>query len=429
MVEAGRSLRTCAAWVRRALVPAGLVSLSIGDPPAWAAGSEPPSLHAARQQGKGGTGIASAQDPSALFHNPAGLRGVGGVELLASGGLAFPDLRVAPRGTNGAKSSSAVVPFGMLAVAWRAHDWLSLGASWQPIAGGRPEFEYELPSEVRMVQKLDLAVIEFSPGASLNVPAGRWLPGELSFGVGYRLTSYALEQSASPAGGESLLRLDVGQWHARGFRAGIQYSPVPAVGLGLVYRSRLRLRAVQDAGLIGGQPVRDLVVRTVLPAKLGAGLRLGNESVSGAFDWEYSFGSQNRSFEIDALAGGQPLALLTPQQWTNTATLRLGVEFGLGPLHEWRLRLGYIRDGAMTSQRFPSLFSSPPTETHSLTFGVGYGGPRWSLNAAVTDRFGSVQIPVEAVAPDTECASCGGPGFFGQHVATVLFDASLRFEP
>ena len=54
------------------LLPAVLLLL-VGVGPAHAGGFDTPILYSARHMGMGGTAIGYVYDPSALFHNPAGL--------------------------------------------------------------------------------------------------------------------------------------------------------------------------------------------------------------------------------------------------------------------------------------------------------------------------------------------------------------------
>src|SRR3954469_20578882 len=50
--------------------------------PALAGGYDTPMLYSARHMGMGGTAIGYVNDPSAMFHNPAGLGGIRGLEVL-----------------------------------------------------------------------------------------------------------------------------------------------------------------------------------------------------------------------------------------------------------------------------------------------------------------------------------------------------------
>ena len=64
---------------------------------AGAAGFDTPILYTARHQAMGGTAIAYVADPSAGFHNPAGLQGVEGLGLLADFSLILGKVRATGR--------------------------------------------------------------------------------------------------------------------------------------------------------------------------------------------------------------------------------------------------------------------------------------------------------------------------------------------
>ena len=71
--------RTCTAVVGL-IVASGLFAAST----VQAAGYDTPMLYSARHMGMGGAAIGSVDDPSALFHNPAGLARVRGGAVMAA---------------------------------------------------------------------------------------------------------------------------------------------------------------------------------------------------------------------------------------------------------------------------------------------------------------------------------------------------------
>ena len=71
------SLVTSALRAATALATASSVALTASS--AHAAGFDTPLMYTARHQAMGGTAIGYVDDPSAAYHNPAGLQGVHGV--------------------------------------------------------------------------------------------------------------------------------------------------------------------------------------------------------------------------------------------------------------------------------------------------------------------------------------------------------------
>src|SRR5437868_4472495 len=89
-----RHLRGLATKLLPASSAALAVALSAGQ--ALAAGFDTPILYSARHQGMGGTAIGAVDDPSAGFHNPAGLQGVHGLGLLGDFSLILGRVRSTP---------------------------------------------------------------------------------------------------------------------------------------------------------------------------------------------------------------------------------------------------------------------------------------------------------------------------------------------
>src|SRR5688572_7503134 len=92
---------------------------------ARAAGYDTPILYTARHQGMGGTAIGYVDDPSATFHNPAGLSGVNGLALLGDLSLLIGQVQGSPEvGIESIESNTVIAPFFLVSAAYRAHQWL-----------------------------------------------------------------------------------------------------------------------------------------------------------------------------------------------------------------------------------------------------------------------------------------------------------------
>ena len=91
-------------FARTALTLAtGLAAL--GSPAlADASGYDTPMLYSARHMGMGGTAIGYVNDPSSLFHNPAGLGQVERGEVLGDFSLLLGGIHASPGGFNNGKN-------------------------------------------------------------------------------------------------------------------------------------------------------------------------------------------------------------------------------------------------------------------------------------------------------------------------------------
>ena len=155
---------------------------------AFAAGYDTPMLYSASHMGMGGTAIGSVDDPSAIFHNPAGLSrsGVGALHLDVSplGGViqGSPD-----KDALSIKSNTAISPFFMAAGSYRVVDRVHVGFAAYLLGGAAGSYNYNIDktkangdlNRTSVVDSASLGFIEFAPAVSvriidgLNLCAGR----------------------------------------------------------------------------------------------------------------------------------------------------------------------------------------------------------------------------------------------------------------
>src|SRR5690349_14475972 len=113
---------------------------------ASAGGFDTPILYTARHLGMGGTAIGYVDDPSAGFHNPAGLQGVQGFAFVADGSLLLGKLTSSPdtgASARNVESELTVAPFFLAGAAYRIHPWLSAGLALFPVASGGALYKYD----------------------------------------------------------------------------------------------------------------------------------------------------------------------------------------------------------------------------------------------------------------------------------------------
>jgi long-chain fatty acid transport protein len=298
-----RNLRTAASAGAFALAVAVVL------PTAHAAGYDTPILYSARHQGMGGTAIGYVDDPSATFHNPAGLSGVDGLGLLGDLSLILGSVQSSPeRGITSIESEPVLAPFFLLAAGYRAHEWVTVGLGFFPVASGGAEYRYELAGNP-FVDRTRILFLETTPAASLNVPKDAWIPGELSLGAGYRMSSLSFQREKGRPDDPRILNLDMSGWSFAGFRVGAQYHPIPELGIGAVFRNRIEIEAQADEVSVFTATATDATLPFVLPAKLGGGVEFELTRVRVAVDVEYAFQSQNDRVELEGTLGDRHAAV------------------------------------------------------------------------------------------------------------------------
>ena len=415
-------------FARAAVVAAGTLAVTTAAPLARAAGYDTPILYSARHQAMGGTAIGYVDDPSATFHNPAGLAGVKGLALLGDLSLIRGQVRSSPNVDDDVasiESEPALAPFFMLAAGYRAHEWLSIGLGFFPVASGGAEYRYEFTDPV--VDRTRILFLELTPAASLNVPKGAWIPGELSVGAGYRVSLLSFQREQGLPSNPRLLNLDMSGRSFAGFRVGAQYHPTEQLGFGVVFRNRIEIEAQADEVTVIGQTATDARLPFILPAKLGGGVEYELPHWRFAVDVEYAFQSQNDRVELEGTLDSGPAAVPNVFDWQNGVTLRTGAEYRIisGSIR-YPVRVGYAFDSKVASEEYPSAFGTPPAPTHIVSLGGGFNPGVWQVNAALTHRFGKTTVDADDLG--TGCSFCSFAGDYELTMTGFYLDASFDLE-
>ena len=399
---------------------------------AHAGGYDTPMLYSARHMGMGGTAIGYVNDPSSLFHNPAGLAHIVRGEIMGDVSLLVGGIHASPSavGTD-VDSETTVAPFFLIGGAYRLHKMITLGVAVYPIASAGATFKYGAGSYEDHTQ---LLFLEASPGIAFNP-----LPN-LRFGAGYRVTYVHLArfQGDRDPGGMVNHDFKVSGQNFTGFRLGAQWDVLPWLHVGALFRNTVNTKVTNSNGIALTTEYTDISTHFKLPAKLGVGTRVDfdqfNFPGSAAVDFEYDFNSQNKGDALEgtpALGSGGVPSVSNVFEWRDSQTLRLGGEYRIW--HDARthldrvpLRVGYVYDTRTANPRYPTAFGTPPGATHVFTAGTGYNAGTWQANLAYAYRFGHGAV----TDPDTNnCAFCSvaGNDDYRIHLSGIYLDASYKF--
>ncbi|HXK16752.1 MAG TPA: outer membrane protein transport protein [Polyangiaceae bacterium] len=402
---------------------AAALGVALAPVPAVAAGFDTPILYTARHQAMGGTAIASVDDVSAGFHNPAGLQGVHGLGVMGDFSLLLGKLKSTPDPSSGnVESKTVVAPFFLLGGAYRIHEWLTLGLAGFPVASGGAEYRYVLGT-TPTIDKTEIVFFETTPMLSFNVPKDRLIPGTLAIGAGYRVSYVRFDRLKGAVDNPQYLDLKLRGFNWTGFRIGAQYRPIDALRLGVVFRNKVVVKTTAKSGTVLAGPATDGELEFTLPAKVGFGARVDVGQVGIGSDLEWAFQSQNKEPRLKGDLPSGHLELPNKFDWQNGLTWRFGAEYRLGIVPMVPLRAGYIYDSKVTNPAFPSAFGTPPAPTHTVTAGTGYVEEHWQANVAVSHRFGKTHIN------DTDlgsgCVFCSLAGDYSIAMTGIYVDLSF----
>ncbi len=401
---------------------------------ASAGGYDTPMLYSARHMGMGGAAIGYVHDPSAIFHNPAGLAHIEHGEVLGDFSLLLGGIHASPSlSARDIDSDLTVAPFFLVSAGYRIQDRITLGVGVYPVASAAATFDYGTTKD-----STELFFLEASPAIAFNIL------DNLRLGIGYRVTYVRLNRYAGQPDSSDTPFLDftVTGENYTGFRAGAQWSALPWLEFGAVFRNPTTTKVTNSHGTALRVEFSDVSTQFKLPAKLGFGSRADFEPFglhgAAAFDLEYSFNSENKGYPLVGTAPGDtaPTSVSNVFDWSNSVTARLGVEYRV-----WRnqalqvdrvaLRAGYVYDTKTANPEYPTPFGTPPGPTQVVTAGTGYNGGRWQANLAYAYRFGHGPVTAaDLSAPGRQtCQFCSyaGKDDYSIHLSGVYIDASLKF--
>ncbi len=406
---------------------------SVVTAPAFAGGYDTPILYSAQHMGMGGAAIGYVDDPTAMFHNPAGLARTMGLSLSVNATLVLGSIQSTPDVTTGLTRESepimALAP--LVGVSAKPVDWFAFGVAFYPVASAGAEYKYDNSSGVEVTNQTSVVFLELTPSVAFK------LPGNVMIGAGWRIIMASLDRKLT----NSALNFDTSMSGSNlgGFRIGAQWDPIPELQIGVVYRNKTTTTLVDDSGdaltTQGGTTlgVMDDRIETdfVLPSKLGLGVRVKLEPIRFAVDLEYAFQSENKAsqflFGDDAQPGTFPdpeKGLVNVFNWSDAATLRLGVEYVVD--QSYFFRGGFLWDAKVSNEQYPSAFGTPPTSTTTITAGFGYKcEDTWKLNFGVAHRFGGTDVDVGS--PEETCLPCSGSGPYELSMTGLYLDFTYSF--
>jgi long-subunit fatty acid transport protein len=398
-----------------------------------AGGYDTPILYSARHMGMAGTAIGYVNDPSAMFHNPAGLSGIHGLELLGdisplygsiTSSPGSPDLKGSDGNYPSRTTEPAVSPLFMLGAGYRIAEAVSVGLGFYPVAAAAGEYRGKDLLGMETIDKTRLVFLEFSPALSVN------LLRNLSVGLGYRVTLATLERVKGNINDPREFNFTVSGVDAAGFRAGLQWQVSDNLSVGAVYRHKVDPTLKGD-NVYAYKPLVNGETTFVLPSKAGIGFSGKFDRLHPALDFEYGFYSQNTT---TTLSGVDPTTGKVEQvtnyfMWQNAVTARIGLEYLLGNESQIPVRVGYIFDGKVGNKMYPTAFGTPPAPSNSFTVGAGYRGEKWQANIAGAYRFASAVVTPADLMGAQPCASCSQPGpDYNLKILGFYLDFSYRFD-
>jgi len=359
----------------------------------------------AKASGMAGAFAATADDPSALFYNPAGLAQQREMTVLA--GATFINFTNEFTGdpndplTSGTEgkydrhtfvppNAYATIPFGTN---------LTLGVGAFSAWGLRTDWED--PWVGRFVSRdADLRTLSAEAALAWQTDSGNFAIGG---GVEYRRARVFLNQNiALPFLNPFTERItDIGNVRLSsdygddiGFNVGVLFKPTDRVRIGLTYRSPMDMdlegkadftqistgNAQLDALVTPTFPVDDEISTTLpFPAIYSAGIAFGvSDKVDVEFDITHMTWSRFKALTVN-FKNQTARSFTRPQNWDDSSCYRLGAN--IEATENWDVRLGLLYDvNPQPTEAVGPLL--PDSDRVGATFGFGYHHGPWIADVA-----------------------------------------------
>lgn len=362
---------------------------------AWADGYRNP-FQGSAAIGQGNAFAAQADDPTAVFYNPAGMTQLRGVQ--SSVGVQFVSVDVQYTSPTGVKSSNEwPFPIGLPPpgqffltanlkdLGIRALGGLSVGLGVLNLFGFALKYPENGPFATS-VTRAQLPLLDIKPTLAYKVTEN------LSLGLGadiYTFASFIGEGQAErqfvspggpvPAGAQVEVN---GSGTTAGLNASVLYTALraengkPRLNLAAIWRSQAVL-PLNGQLLVNGGVVADAHSSILLPESYTFGAawwQIRNDT----HEWKLEFNldwvrwQSIRNFDVQLSNG---LTISNPQNWSNSLTYAVGTEYkwlrpAWLPAWEVALRAGYNRSETPIPDRN---FSPTPPDADANTISVGAG--------------------------------------------------------
>lgn len=351
----------------------------------------------------GGAFAATADDPSAMFYNIAGIAYQR--KLAATAGATFINFSNEFKGGNYEYPGPGVTEFyedhtfilpNVYAV-MPVGENMTFGLAQFVGFGLRTDWANSGSYSGRFVsQDANVKTTSLQPSFAWKTSSGKFA---LGLGVEYRTSHISLARNTPAVNPFTLQVVDIAHtrlnsdWNnAWGFNAGLMFRPVDKWSFGVSYRGPMDIDYTGDANftqISSGNPQFDALVALQIPPdqKIKTTIKfpgtyavgIASDVVPGwriEYDTTYTTWSRFKNLDIDFENPATP-DLHTAENWTDSWAFRLGANHPV--TDNWDVRLGAVYDqNPQPVEGVGPLL--PDADRVGPSFGIGYHGEHWSVD-------------------------------------------------
>ncbi len=359
--------------------------------------------HGTRSTGRANAFVATADDGSAIFYNPAGITQIHGYNLYVGVNAIGPKSQFTAEGSQQSvetETGTAFAPYGYFTA--ELSDLVTVGLGVNPPYGLSIEWGVDSPGR-DILRKQQLRTWFITPVAAFDL-GEVGVPG-LSVAAGVDLVPASAYLRRDILFGEETGQVELGgSDFGVGGRVGVHYKPPAVEGLsaGLMYRLPVKLGLDGEANFEIDEPSLraalppdgDGSVDLTLPAVFSAGiayrLRSGLQAEVNA---NYTGWSTYDELPIELPDGS---VQISERNWDSKVAYRVGLEYAR---NAWAARAGYVYDPTPVPDETLD-FSLPDVNRNIVTAGFGYDLP----GATHVDVAAWYLIPTSRETADEEFA-------------------------
>ncbi len=335
----------------------------------FAAGFRLPDQDAAAMS-MGGAFVGEADNPSAVWYNPAGITQLDGTRMSAGVIPIYPVLtHETLQGTTEVSEREVHYPFTLFATR-QLNDRATFGLGITSPFGLSTNWS-ALSSTAEVATFSRIKSLDFNPNIAYRLNDSLSVAAGVDF---YRVQ--ATLQKMLP-GGTELFNLD-GIGYGWGANGAVLYKATDQMNIGLSYHSRVKVSVDSAQATVVGVPftfTNTIKTEITLPdiMQLGLSYKLSDKTTLNG-DIEYTWWSTYDRLVLEsntflALTGGQTNTVNDEKQWKNTLAVRIGAQHALSD--HWKVRAGYVYDQTpVPDAHFET--RTPDSDRHGFTMGTGF---------------------------------------------------------
>ncbi|HPG00438.1 MAG TPA: OmpP1/FadL family transporter [Kiritimatiellia bacterium] len=371
----------------------------------------------ARANAQGGAVVARADDPSAIYYNPAGITQLSGLQIMAGATMIGPKTELTtmtPMGnvTTESEDNWWIPPH--LYATYQLQDNIWLGFGMYSRFGLGTEFDEDWPGRYNSYNAV-IKSLHFNPNIAVKAT------DKLSLAAGVSAVWFDLKlQRKLPYSETQDLDMTLeGDSIGYGFNLALRYEVLDWMALGASYQSRVKETVDGDVdiqiGSTGAEGDVELPDMLMLGVAFEPMEKLSLEVGAVYTGWS-SYDELAVDFSNPMLLG--PSAVST-KNWENTWRYCMGAEYELSD--KLALRAGYVYDEEPSPNETVD-YLVPANDRQILSIGAGYKIGDWTIDASysylmIADRH--IHMRLEDGVLDTETGN-GDAHMIGLSVSTKI---------